>query len=175
MTKILHAAKTYLNVEKKDTYRDFAFTIKARKREDCKSTNYLLIFDLWRRLFDVVIVYAISEKDKLGRLHYHGMIKLKVGIKYKQLIEKSMSCWFRQLINENDKVAWRQYCRKDLFYRKIEKEKLELSSSSINSCNSTSRDHSAIPRGDGEPRFTVSTPRECPDGSYEIVIEKVVT
>jgi hypothetical protein len=90
-----------------------AFTIKARKNVDQTQTNYLIHLQLWRTLYGAQIKFAIPEKDKLGRLHYHGIVQLNKGIKYKDMMNKSFSIWLRKLEENADIEAWTHYCRKD--------------------------------------------------------------
>lgn len=94
-------------------YKDYAFTVKARKSEDQASENYLILFALWREKYNVQIPYAIPEKDKRGRLHYHGLVKIPSNLRYKDLIPCGHSCWFKRITEAHDYAAWRTYCEKD--------------------------------------------------------------
>lgn len=92
----------------------FAYTIKARKRAMCNQLVYTTLFAQWR-LEGCKITVCSEEYDKIGRLHYHGIVVIPSEVRYSALCPKrEFTYHFFPILTETNRRLWFDYCHKDI-------------------------------------------------------------
>ena len=64
--------------------------------------------------FKIQVEYKISELDKAGRLHYHGIIYIPKGFYRKRLMVQGMSIKLKEVTN---KEGWIAYIHKEVYWK----------------------------------------------------------
>lgn len=88
----------------------FAFTVKIIRRGTTPTEDDYLPFFAKLAKFQIEIEYKIPEFDKMGRLHYHGIIYLKKGFYRKKICVPGMHIKLEEIY---DKKGWEKYIHKD--------------------------------------------------------------
>jgi len=114
-----HTRRNYAYAKKATCQRllhDFqwlvAITIKARKRADCLKMTYLLLFEEFKNK-GATVGLMVPEYDKLGRLHYHGTIKIPYTHKMTYYHNNMFSICTKLIKTQEDEEAWNIYCIKE--------------------------------------------------------------
>lgn len=101
----------------------FAYTIKHNSGDPDKvcETHYEPIFHKWKQL-GLELEYKIKEKDKQGRLHYHGILYLPKGFFRKRLMCKASDGkqYHIKLDEIFNRKGWIKYIEKDVKYNYLE-------------------------------------------------------
>lgn len=99
-------------------HKAYAYTIKRNCRRNDPNTkeHYVPFFDRLKKL-NIGIEYKVLEKDKRGRLHYHGILYLKKGFYRKRLMMDGLHLKLKEIY---DKSGWVKYIHKDCEYHDLE-------------------------------------------------------
>lgn len=90
----------------------FAYTVKTLGPATVTPTDYTPFFERLKK-FSIEIEYKISETDKSGKLHYHGILYLSKGFYRKKLCMKGFHVKLDQIYN---KQGWIKYIHKEYAY-----------------------------------------------------------
>lgn len=96
----------------KSGFTSFAYTVKLNKslHSAPTETEYIPWFDKLKKL-GIELAYKISEKDKRGHLHYHGILYLPKGFFRRRVMMKNFHIKLEELY---DKKGWMKYIHKDV-------------------------------------------------------------
>lgn len=100
----------------KQSFIAFAYTVKTLGTDN--AGDYSPFFDKLSK-FNIEVEYKISETDKLGKLHYHGIFYLPKGFFRKRLATKG---FHMKLVEIYNKQGWYKYITKDCAYDDMPKE-----------------------------------------------------
>lgn len=89
-----------------------AVSIKARKRVDQQKMIYMLLFSEWKNK-GAIIGLMVPEYDKLGRLHYHGTIKIPHTHRMTNYHNSMFSICTKLVRTLEDEEEWNIYCLKE--------------------------------------------------------------
>lgn len=93
--------------------RDYAFTLKSRKRVDCEYDCYHVPLRDWESRFHCRVKLSVPEKDKHGRLHFHGVVSIPDDVYRGDLVDKSVFSYrFTEIMTEKQRQGWLSYCAK---------------------------------------------------------------
>jgi len=125
----------------------WAFTVKKNsgKSAEVKVEDYDNIFNRWIK-FKITPEYKIGEKDKNGRLHYHGIVHLPKGFYRKKLTAKDPtgSDYHLKLVELTDRKGWLKYIHKDIEFKHLEDRALEMEDTEISIDDEDTNDNSII-------------------------------
>ncbi len=99
----------------------FAYTVKALGANDVTTGHYHPFFDRLNKL-SIEVEYKVSERDKLGKVHYHGIMYLPKGFYRKRLMINGFHIKLREI---TDKAGWITYIHKDCEFHHLEAMALE--------------------------------------------------
>lgn len=94
----------------------FAYTIKALGASDIAASHYDPFFNRLSKL-SIQLEYKVSEKDKLGKIHFHGIMYLPKGFYRKRLCMNGFHMKLREI---TDKSGWIRYIHKDCEFHHLE-------------------------------------------------------
>lgn len=95
---------------KKSTKIAFAYTIKLiRRGYTATKADYNVFFNKLAK-FAIPVEYKVSEIDKEGRVHYHGILYLEKGFYRKRICVPGYHIKLEEVYN---KKGWEKYIHKD--------------------------------------------------------------
>lgn len=94
----------------------FAYTIKILGTRDVTTADYDPFFTRLNKL-SINVEYKVSEKDKLGKVHYHGIMYLSKGFYRKRIM---INGYHIKLKEVTDKEGWLRYIHKDCEFHHLE-------------------------------------------------------
>lgn len=101
-----------MDIEKSDRIA-FAYTLKINSSVLPTATDYDTFFTKCSK-FKIEVEYKVSELDKSGRLHYHGIIYIPKGFFRKRLCCDGMHIKLKEITN---KEGWIDYIHKDVYWK----------------------------------------------------------
>lgn len=110
----------------------FAYTVKTLGASDCTEADYAPFFDKIAK-FGITCEYKIPEKDKNGKLHYHGILYLKKGFFRKRIMCKLFHI---KLVELYDRKGWMKYIHKDVAYHHLEQQAEEMNEGELSDTDS---------------------------------------
>lgn len=94
----------------------YAYTVKYLKNKTEEATAYERFFDKLSK-FGIKVEYKVAERDRHGKLHYHGIIYIEKGFFRRRLITENISLKLEEIY---DRSGWIKYISKDLEHRHLE-------------------------------------------------------
>lgn len=110
----------------KSDFVAFAYTVKFNKPllDPPTDADYKPFFDRLDK-YKIRVEFKISELDKRGHLHYHGILYLRKGFYRKRCCIPGMHIKLDELY---DKKGWVKYIHKDVCHYALELEAEDLES-----------------------------------------------
>lgn len=116
--------KQSIKVTKSD-FIAFAYTVKTLGTTDVTEADYAPFFEKLSH-FKIQVEYKVGEKDKCGKLHYHGILYLPKGFFRKRIMCQKFHI---KLVELYDKKGWMKYIHKDCAYHHLEEQAEEMEQS----------------------------------------------
>lgn len=112
-----------MNVKKSDKIA-FGYSIKKLSGKTASPSDYEPFFQKLKK-YNIELEYKVSEFDKAGKLHYHGIVYLTKGFYRKRLICADLHLKLSEIWN---KKGWEKYIHKDCEFYALEQQAKDLDS-----------------------------------------------